>query len=121
MRKKAVLIVTALYLFFMAFNTAHAVRRYQAELPTVELGVVQVEKEIFYTVPASAVFEDGLSEFLWLVEESDGPWGKEYRVQKKYISVFQVDGETAWISSTVDLPIVIGTDVDLYEGQPVQF
>ncbi len=115
--------LAAIVLFFalMAGLTVYAQRRYTAMLPQVELGPAQGAGTFNLTVPASAVFSDDTDTYLWLVSEIQGPWGKEYVVEKGYVSVLRAEGDRVYLAGQARKPIVIAADRPLLPGQAVRF
>ncbi len=121
MRKKPALAASNLFFALMAGLTVYAQQRYTAMLPQVELGTAQGAGAFSLAVPSSAVFTDGGETWLWLVSEVQGPWGKEYVVEKGYVSIFQAEGDRVYITGQVRKPIVIAADRPLLPGQAVRF
>ena len=77
-------------------------------------------RELNNVLPITALCSDG-ADYIWMVEETQGPWGTEYVVTKKYVSLLASDGEQVALSTVISLPVVLTTDKPLIEGQPVRF
>lgn len=71
-------------------------------------------------LPSAAVQADS-DPYLWLVDEVRGPWGPEYVLVKKYVSVLADDGERVMLASSVDKPVVVAASAPLSDGQAVRF
>lgn len=85
--------------------------------------VVTMEKqtrEVPAVLPLAALQSDG-SFFVWLVEETPGPWGDEYTVRKEYVEIWYLGVEQVALKEPISLPVVLSADGYLTEGQAVRF
>lgn len=88
---------------------------------SVQVDLSKQSRQLDSLLPAAALYQDNVGSFIWLVDEAQGAWGKEYVVEKKYVSVQMSDGTNFFLTSAVDKPVVVSTTRPLFDGQAVRF
>ncbi|MDR1131899.1 MAG: hypothetical protein LBL15_05730 [Oscillospiraceae bacterium] len=73
-------------------------------------------------LPRSAVHYDAENlPYVYLVAESPGPWGREYTVARRQVSVLLDDGDKVALAGALDKPVVLSSSAPLQDGQSVRF
>lgn len=90
---------------------------------TGKIEIVQLSEEKYDLIPIEAVYSEGVSKYVYVIEESEGFLGTEYHAVKKTITFAgQNDKYIAAENSgfNIDDIIVISSNKDLFDGDVVR-
>lgn len=127
MRKKIIGRISVYLFVFLLLCTVASTQVRKLTLPQVEVaepgpGTVMVdgvETAYDYTLPFSALEQDGENYCLYYLQESDGRFGKEQSVMRMGVGVEAQDGVTAALSSMGYGRAVVRTNRPLTDGAQV--
>lgn len=127
--KPARLVWSLCLLFFalMALATILAVDRSYRELPRVALAAAREVPGGTWMVPPSALCRDGEGScYVLLVQEEEGPWGREYYCRRVPVALLRdtPEGEQVLVAAgqrLTALPMATGWEWPLSGGERVRF
>ena len=110
----------ALFFALMGVATIYSCITSRNDLPLVTLALPEAVEEGSYRVPTQAVQQQGYRH-LFVVEEQDGAWGKEYVCREILLPNMSVQGETTLVYVDLgELPVVVSSTELLYDGAVVR-
>ncbi|MDR2654487.1 MAG: hypothetical protein LBC56_00215 [Oscillospiraceae bacterium] len=91
----------------------------------VNINIRKVSSHLSFILPKNAVFTDAENgkDFIYLVKEKDGAWGKEYYLSLQNTEIIAEDANKVALSELIQIkyPVVISSDKELYDGCVVRF
>ena len=110
----------ALFFVLMGAATVYSCITSRNDLPLVTLALPEAMEEGSYRVPNQAVQQQGYRH-LFVVEEQDGAWGKEYVCREILLPNMSVEGETTLVYADLGkLPVVVSSTEPLHDGAVVR-
>ena len=89
-------------------------------LPLVSLALTETVEDGCYRVPNQVVQEQG-DRHLFVVEEEQGAWGKEYVCREILLPNVSEEGQSTLIYADLGgLPVVVSSTEPLYDGTVVR-
>ena len=112
--------ILALFFALMGVATIYSCITSRNDLPLVTLALPEAVEEGSYRVPNQAVQQQGYRH-LFVVEEQDGAWGKEYVCREILLPNMSVEGETTLVYADLGkLPVVVSSTEPLHDGAVVR-
>ena len=112
--------ILALFFALMGVATIYSCITSRNDLPLVTLALPEAMEEGSYRVPNQAVQQQGYRH-LFVVEEQDGAWGKEYVCREILLPNMSVEVETTLVYADLgELPVVVSSTELLYDGAVVR-
>ena len=112
--------ILALFFALMGVATIYSCITSRNDLPLVTLALPEAMEEGSYRVPNQAVQQQGYRH-LFVVEEQDGAWGKEYVCREILLPNMSVEGETTLVYADLGkLPVVVSSTEPLHDGAVVR-
>ncbi len=117
--------IAILFFAFMAGITVYSVNAEYHQLTKVRLSYAQKDENA-YSIPLSAMYTDTEGRnYLFLVLEQEGAWGKEYICKKVLLAYVNFDESQGRITVKEPLlskyPIADKSERDLEDGERVRF
>ena len=110
----------ALFFALMGVATIYSCITSRNDLPLVTLALPEAMEEGSYRVPNQAVQQQGYRH-LFVVEEQDGAWGKEYVCREILLPNVSAQGETTLVYADLgELPVVVSSTEPLHDGAVVR-
>lgn len=110
----------ALFFVLMGAVTVYSCITNRNHLPLVSLALPEAVEDGCYRVPNQAVQEQGYRH-LFVVEEQQGAWGKEYVCREILLPNVSNEGQTTLIYADLGgFPVVVSSTEPLYDGTVVR-
>ncbi|CDA78714.1 hypothetical protein [Negativibacillus massiliensis] len=112
--------ILALFFVLMGATTIYSCITNRNHLPLVSLILLETVEDGCYRVPNQAVQEQGYRH-LFVVEEEQGAWGKEYVCREILLPNVSNEGQTTLIYTDFGgLPVVVSSTEPLSDGTVVR-
>lgn len=125
--KKLPIILTVIFLGILIFFTVYSVENKYADLPIATLTTISAGEinstSYNYVVPLMAIHTDlNDRNYILLVNQKDGAWGKEYFCTRKYANILEQDNINASLkmSEQLETPVVLYANQELVDGCQVK-
>ncbi len=125
--KKLSILLIAMFLIILVFCTIYSINYKQEQLPTVEITVATKgllnSKNYDCILPLEALYTDlDNRNYILLVTQKDGAWGKEYFCSIRHVSVIDKDNfyVALNISKQLDKPVVSFSNKSISDGSEVK-
>ena len=110
----------ALFFALMGVATIYSCVTSRNDLPLVTLALPEAMEEGSYHVPNQAVQQQGYRH-LFVVEEQDGAWSKEYVCREILLPNVSAQEETTLVYADLGkLPVVVSSTEPLHDGDVVR-
>ncbi|WDV45614.1 hypothetical protein PV797_19295 [Clostridiaceae bacterium M8S5] len=126
MRKSAIVLSVA-FILILVFATIYSINYKKNQLPTVNIDIpysgLLKSKHYDCILPVGALYtDDDNRNYILLVIEKNGAWGKEYVCELKYISVIENSGThvALKVNKMIENPVVVSSDQPIFNGSEVK-
>lgn len=112
--------ILAMFFVLMGAATVYSCITSRNHLPLVSLALPETIEDGCYRVPNQAVQEQGYRH-LFVVEEEQGAWGKEYVCREILLPNVSKEGQSSLIYADLgELPVVVSSTEPLSDGTVVR-
>lgn len=124
---KRMIILFSVFILLLILATASSIYYKQSQLPTVEITIFSDGKlngsYYDYILPIESIHKDAENRnYILLVNERDGAWGKEYFCESRYVCVLDSDKHNVALKINKGLqnPVIVSSNPAILNGSEVK-